>query len=449
VEDDLPPPDQCRDIQDPDQCRATPGCDALEACPGCFCEDGRDDCECPPCIFECIAVEPPPPGECEQFRDPDECEAAGCVVEELACVVCDCPPPEFGPCECPDICEAVCVDPVEPPRACMADDQMLCEEMAGCRWDEFCAPCQCPIDPDTGEMIPCECPCFEDCVVDRGVACGDLPPADLCEARDDCQIGQRVDCPDCPDGEMCPGAPCAVEIFCEDAAAQCWEMENERMCVEAGCNWQAVGGGCGIDEQGNEVCFEEFGCVDADPPPPAECADLDLQVCERTPGCEIRGFGGCGPDPGCAGEPGCPELCFDGVVCHPSGEPFDACAARGADLCEIDAQCALIEGPDGRRACVANVMPAFCGGFGGFQCPDDQYCEYEGGGCGFADGGGQCQDRPFACAEIFAPVCGCDGNTYGNECIAHSRGVDVLHDGECEGPGPDPIEPQPEPDPAE
>ena len=32
---------------------------------------------------------------------------------------------------------------------------------------------------------------------------------------------------------------------------------------------------------------------------------------------------------------------------------------------------------------------------------------------------------------IFQPVCGCDGLTYSNQCVAESAGVDVMSDGEC------------------
>lgn len=73
----------------------------------------------------------------------------------------------------------------------------------------------------------------------------------------------------------------------------------------------------------------------------------------------------------------------------------------------------------------------FCGGIAGFPCPDGQYCQYELGTCGAADQGGTCQSMPSVCTEIFAPVCGCDGETYGNDCFAAVAGVSVQATGAC------------------
>src|SRR5690606_20803932 len=76
-----------------------------------------------------------------------------------------------------------------------------------------------------------------------------------------------------------------------------------------------------------------------------------------------------------------------------------------------------------------------CGGLAGLTCADGFYCHYEQDQtCGAADQMGTCVAMPEACIEVFAPVCGCDGQTYSNSCFAASAGVSVLHDGECEEP---------------
>jgi len=89
----------------------------------------------------------------------------------------------------------------------------------------------------------------------------------------------------------------------------------------------------------------------------------------------------------------------------------------------------------------AEVPDATAGGAGSAcgtselaPCAAGFYCDFPTNDCGAAERPGRCAPRPDSCADIYDPVCGCDGTVYSNTCAAASAGEDVNSGGGCMPP---------------
>ncbi len=171
---------------------------------------------------------------------------------------------------------------------------------------------------------------------------------------------------------------------------------------------------CGPDRTPDQIGCESFDLCRCDGVANLECSDGEF--CDLEPGSCAAGS----PPGMCVAVPdACPRL-WD-PVCGCDGETY----ANDCERIRAGAQLDYV------GECEASNV---CGGIAGVPCDRGELCDLPPGSCGAADLQGVCVPIPEVCPDVWDPVCGCDGRTYGNDCERLAAGVQLDHVGECESP---------------
>lgn len=208
----------------------------------------------------------------------------------------------------------------------------------------------------------------------EGQCVGECAPQ--CNGKECGDDGCGGSCGTCTDGAVCDAGTCSAEC-----APSC----DGKECGDDGC-----GGSCGTCE-GGETCTAAFQCEAVACVP--QCGDAE---------CGDDGCGGsCGD---CDGDEDCQE-----GKCVSSGSP-DTCENRCGEFddnanCQCDSECGNV------GDCCEDICD---------YCKDNSVCDDE-----------------CVCPAVEEPVCGKDGTTYSNGCLAACANVEVDHEGACSPDGPD------------
>jgi hypothetical protein len=236
-------------------------------------------------------------------------------------------------------------------------------------------------------------------------------------------------------GQVCDIQSCGI-----GAGGECVVQPDPTECVElmylpaqpvCGCDGKTYGSNCLRLAAG--AALDHDGACNAPPPPnPQTCGPWPNGQCPTGQVCDVQscGIGGGGVCITKPAESECVELMYQPAqpVCGCDGKTYGSDCLRQAAGVALDHEGACNSTPP------PPPTPTQCGPWPGGQCPTGQVCDIQSCAIG---GGGVCITKPDAseCVELMylpaQPVCGCDGKTYGSDCLRQAAGVALDHKGNC------------------
>ena len=317
-----------------------------------------------------------------------------------------------------------------PSRGCTPSSCVCDEELGEWACTRDCGPsfeCQRPTDDQEicGTRGAAECDEESFCSFLPNTSCGAVDLGGICT--------ELITADQCP-GVRAPVCGCDGVTYPSPCFAQANQasVDHEGPCDDV----------CPADTDGDSICDLQDPYCNRDDIP-LSCRRLEPE-CPRGTVPEV--INGCYTDE-CVTWEACGQAPSD----CPGEDPSITCEDTG---CEGELTCQLVEGACTPSSCFCNEMgawlctadcrPAFaclppagdvCGGRNGSECGADEYCNYTLDAiCGAADASGQCSlvEDPRFCPRLLAPVCGCDGETYSNECFAAASGISIASLGACE-----------------